>query len=101
MRIRLLPHRSLLKTGPVDHADWNYRPLLGWIMGRRFALFRKLLPRGKAMHMDEELINLGLDSMNALNVMFDLEAAFEVSFPDSTSFCSSASIFCRGDNITS
>src|SRR4051794_37118264 len=48
MRIRLLPYRSLLKTGPVDHADWNYRPLLGWIMGRRFALFRKLLPAGKA-----------------------------------------------------
>jgi SAM-dependent methyltransferase len=48
MRIRLLPYRSLLKTGPVDHADWNYRPLLGWIMGRRFALFRKLLPGDKA-----------------------------------------------------
>ena len=26
---------DLVKTGEVDHADWNYRPLLGWIQRLR------------------------------------------------------------------
>lgn len=41
----LLPAEELIKTGPVDEAAWNYRPLLGWISRRRFALILSLLPR--------------------------------------------------------
>src|SRR4051794_3648318 len=41
---RLLPPEALIRTGPVDHADWNYRPVLGWIQQRRFALVEELLP---------------------------------------------------------
>lgn len=40
---RLLPPRALVKTGDVDHADWNHRPLLGSIMRLRFALIIELL----------------------------------------------------------
>lgn len=42
--MRLLPKAELVQTGPVDHADWNYRPGLAFIMRRRFALVLSLLP---------------------------------------------------------
>lgn len=42
--IHLLPREALIKTGPVDHADWNYKPLLGWIQRQRFQLAQALLP---------------------------------------------------------
>lgn len=41
--LKLLPPGALLKTGEVDHADWNYRPLLGSISRTRFKLARRLL----------------------------------------------------------
>ncbi|MDZ7379169.1 MAG: class I SAM-dependent methyltransferase [candidate division KSB1 bacterium] len=41
--LRLLPKNALVRTGPVDHADWNFRPLLGFIQRQRFRLCRKLL----------------------------------------------------------
>jgi ubiquinone/menaquinone biosynthesis C-methylase UbiE len=34
--LRLLPGDALVKTSEVDHADWNYRPVLGWIQRLRF-----------------------------------------------------------------
>lgn len=40
----LLPAEDLVRTGPVDHADWNFRFPLGWISRRRLALATKLLP---------------------------------------------------------
>lgn len=43
--LRLLPRQALVVTGPVDKADWNYRPLLGWLQRRRFALAMRLLPQ--------------------------------------------------------
>lgn len=43
-RLPLLPPDALVRTGPVDHADWNYRFGLGWLIRRRFALLRGLLP---------------------------------------------------------
>jgi SAM-dependent methyltransferase len=43
--VELLAPDLLLKTGPVDHADWNFRPFLGQIQRRRFKLIRALLPR--------------------------------------------------------
>src|SRR5258707_11683579 len=42
-QLRLLPEEILVKTGPVDHADWNYRPLLGSIQRSRFRLVLRLL----------------------------------------------------------
>jgi SAM-dependent methyltransferase len=42
--LRLLPPEALIRTGPVDHADWNYRPLLGMVSRARFRLALSLLP---------------------------------------------------------
>jgi ubiquinone/menaquinone biosynthesis C-methylase UbiE len=39
----LLPRELLMKTGPVDHADWNFRGMLGFISRSRFHLVTKLL----------------------------------------------------------
>jgi len=41
--MRLLDPKLLIKTGSVDHADWNYRPLLGWIQRTRFQIVVNLL----------------------------------------------------------
>jgi ubiquinone/menaquinone biosynthesis C-methylase UbiE len=41
--LRLLPRQDLLKTGEVDHADWNFRPVLGAIMRSRYRLALGLL----------------------------------------------------------
>ena len=43
--MHLLPKNELIHTGDVDHADWNYRPGLAFIMRRRFALVQSLLPQ--------------------------------------------------------
>ena len=42
--VKLLPKSELIVTSSVDHADWNYRPLLSALMRRRFALIERLLP---------------------------------------------------------
>lgn len=39
----LLPQSALIRTGPVDHADWNYKPVLGTVQRLRFRLIRRLL----------------------------------------------------------
>jgi ubiquinone/menaquinone biosynthesis C-methylase UbiE len=39
----LLPRESLVKTGPVDEADWVYRPVVGSIARLRFRMVLKLL----------------------------------------------------------
>lgn len=41
--MKLLPLEALQKTGPVDHADWNYKPVLGWIQRLRFDLVLRLM----------------------------------------------------------
>jgi ubiquinone/menaquinone biosynthesis C-methylase UbiE len=41
--LRLLPPQQLLKTGEVDHADWNFRPVLGSIIRSRYHLAVALL----------------------------------------------------------
>jgi len=43
--VRLLPADALVKTGTIDHAEWNYRPVLGWIQRLRFKLVASLLPK--------------------------------------------------------
>jgi ubiquinone/menaquinone biosynthesis C-methylase UbiE len=56
--VRLLPPEALIPTGPVDHADWNYRRLLGWIQRRRFQLVCQLLPPGRV----DRLLEIGYGS---------------------------------------
>ena len=48
-KLQLLAKESLIKTGDVDHADWNYKPVLGIISRARFNLIKRLLKnkRGK------------------------------------------------------
>jgi ubiquinone/menaquinone biosynthesis C-methylase UbiE len=41
--IHLLPLQSLVRTGPVDHADWKYKGALGWVQQRRFRLVLDLM----------------------------------------------------------
>lgn len=41
--LRLLPESLLVQTGPVDHARWNYRGVLGAIQRKRFELGRGLI----------------------------------------------------------
>lgn len=42
-RLELLPLEALVKTSEVDHADWNYKPVLSWIQRTRFRQIVKLL----------------------------------------------------------
>lgn len=56
--LRLLPPEALLKTGDVDYADWNHRPLLGTIMRLRFKLLTALL----AGHQHARLLEIGYGS---------------------------------------
>jgi SAM-dependent methyltransferase len=51
--LRVLPKAALIKTGPFDHADWNFRPLLGWIIRRRFKLILSLLPQKRVQRILE------------------------------------------------
>lgn len=41
--LNLLPPDALVKTGDVDHADWNHKLLLGSISRARFHLIKQLL----------------------------------------------------------
>jgi ubiquinone/menaquinone biosynthesis C-methylase UbiE len=42
--VKLLPRNKLIKTSPVDFADWNYRPALRTIQRLRYSLALNLLP---------------------------------------------------------
>lgn len=52
-RVELLPRELLVQTSPIDHADWNYRPLLGKLQRTRFQLVKSLLNRDPADHVLE------------------------------------------------
>jgi SAM-dependent methyltransferase len=54
----LLPREALLVTGDVDHADWNYTGLLGFVSRRRFALALSMLPKTRV----GSLLELGYGS---------------------------------------
>lgn len=51
--IELLPKGDLIATNEVDHADWNYAPALAYVMRRRFALVKHLLPQARVQRMLE------------------------------------------------
>ncbi len=56
--LKLLPLNALKKTGNVDHADWNYKFLLGYIQRQRFELILKLINNYKF----ENLLEVGYGS---------------------------------------
>ncbi len=41
--MELLPREYLVKTNDLDQAEWNYKPVLGFIERRRYQLLTKLL----------------------------------------------------------
>lgn len=41
--VRLLPRDELIKTNDLDQADWNYRPVLGWVSQLRWRAVVALL----------------------------------------------------------
>ena len=41
--LKLLPREKLIKTGDVDHADWNFKGILGRIQRTRFELIVSVL----------------------------------------------------------
>lgn len=41
--LKLLPESALLRSSPVDHPDWNYRPLLGTVQRLRFQIVLEIL----------------------------------------------------------
>jgi ubiquinone/menaquinone biosynthesis C-methylase UbiE len=51
--LQLLPEQALLATSAVDHADWNYRPILGRIQRLRFDLIRSMLRGAHARRLLE------------------------------------------------
>lgn len=46
-KLKLLPESDLIKTGPVDHADWNYKSIIKFIQKKRFEICINLLNRKK------------------------------------------------------
>jgi SAM-dependent methyltransferase len=52
-KVQLLPQDALIKTGPFDHADWNHKPVLGWIQRQRFKLALSLLPESRSARLLE------------------------------------------------
>ena len=58
LNLKLLPREALIQTGEVDHADWNYRPLLGMIQRLRFRLILRILA-GRKYH---RLLEIGYGS---------------------------------------
>jgi len=57
-QLHLLPEEVLVKTGPVDHADWNFRPILGSIQRARFRLLLDLFADDRF----ERLLEVGYGS---------------------------------------
>jgi ubiquinone/menaquinone biosynthesis C-methylase UbiE len=57
-KLNLLPPYALVKTGDVDHADWNHKPFLGTISRARFYLIKDLLNERRG----ERLLEIGYGS---------------------------------------
>ena len=55
--MKLLDQELLVKTGPVDHADWNFRFPLGLVQRLRFRLALNLLPK-----YSDHLLEIGYGS---------------------------------------
>lgn len=57
-KIELLPQDALVKTSEVDHAEWNYRPVLSLLQRARFRLIARLLQGMQA----DKLLDIGYGS---------------------------------------
>jgi ubiquinone/menaquinone biosynthesis C-methylase UbiE len=57
-QLHLLPEEVLIKTGPIDHAGWNFRPILGSIQRSRFRMMVDLLEE----HHFDRLLEVGYGS---------------------------------------
>ncbi|HEY5122560.1 MAG TPA: class I SAM-dependent methyltransferase [Ignavibacteria bacterium] len=56
--LTLLPRELLIKTNSVDHADWNYKTVLGYIQRKRFQLILSLI---RNTHSDK-ILEIGYGS---------------------------------------
>ena len=56
--MNLLPRDALVKTGPVDRADWNYSSKLAWLQRSRFRLLLSMLDERPV----QRLLELGYGS---------------------------------------
>jgi len=56
--VKLLPRELLVQTSPIDHADWNYRPVLGKLQRVRFQLIKSIL----GDTVKEDLLEVGYGS---------------------------------------
>ena len=54
----MLPHEALIPTSEVDHANWNYRPVLGNLQKKRFGLALSLMGDDRY----ERLLEIGYGS---------------------------------------
>ena len=52
-RLRLLPREALVKTSKIDHADWNFMPVLAFLQRKRFRMAVSLLPPKRLPRMLE------------------------------------------------
>jgi SAM-dependent methyltransferase len=51
--LKLIARNDLIRTSRVDHADWNYKPGLAYLMRRRFNLALSLMPRARVPRLLE------------------------------------------------
>ncbi len=58
MKLQLLSKDDLITTGNVDHADWNFKLILGYIQKTRFKLCLKLMGR----HQFNRILEIGYGS---------------------------------------
>lgn len=58
--MKLLDKNRLIGTSRVDHADWNYRPGLAYVMRKRFALALSLFPRARVQKVLEAGFGSGI-----------------------------------------
>ena len=57
--LHLLPRDALVKTNELDQADWNFRPLLGWVQRLRMRCVASVLASSPRA---ERLLEVGYGS---------------------------------------
>ena len=67
-KIKLLSEEELIKTGPVDHADWNYKSVIKYIQQKRFKLCMKLIKNSRS----ERLLEIG-------KILLDYTGLFDIA----------------------
>jgi len=75
--LSLLPEHALLTTSEIDHANWNYRPILGRIQRLRFDLIRSILGGKHALR----LLEIGYGSGCFFQSYQNIQIACTVSIP--------------------